>query len=402
MKEVIMRHFLLALFAASLLLVLTTPEAHALVNFTKYTFPTSTSQSAYLTGNFNLSGTNADSTQTGYNLSAVANYDLFYRSLPFSYNFNMLGNVVSARSIADGAKSQDAYDVRATTRGNKYFAEDRDWFGFGAATFEYRKQLGVDTTDDPYADVSAGVGYGRTIDATVLKQAWRMQEDWKKYGVIKSDLSDDQLIALARVIDRKSEFQSRYGSVEYRKYWYEAMEEVVRGAGVLSGPNLGAMGIIRIQEVLDEPTGRRITGWDARVGGGLVLHNFNGKKGDPFASAELDWSRPLSIDLQLNDNFYSRAVFADDMSYLVGDYFQVYYEITNRIDWDNSVRAEVNIPTVTGAKTDVSGNFTSSFLFYLENRLTFGPSFVVNYHDNGVDKALTNWSLLGSITYRLR
>jgi hypothetical protein len=397
-----MRHLLLALLIASALLVLVPPEAQALVNFTKYTFPTSTSQNAYLTGNFNLSGTNADSTQTGYNLSAVANYDLFYRSLPFSYNFNLLGNIVSAKSITEGAKSQDAYDVRATTRGNKYFSDDKDWFGFGAATFEYRKQLGVDTTDDPYADVSVGAGYGRTIDATVLKQAWRMQEDWKRFGVIKGDLSDDQLIALARVIDRKSEFQSKYGPVEYRKYWYEAMEQVVRDANVLTGPNLGAMGIIRIQEVLDEPTGRRITGWEARVGGGLVLHNFNGKKGDPFASAELDWSRPLSIDLQLNDNFYSRAVFATDMSYLVGDYFQVYYEITNRIDWDNSVRAEVNIPTATGAKTDVSGNFTSSFLFYLENRLTFGPSFVVNYHDNGVDKALTNWSLLGSITYRLR
>ena len=298
MKTVVMCFIVIAMSLAAV------REASAIVDLTKYTFPTSTSQNAYVTGNFNLSGTNADSTQTGYNLSGLANYDLFFRSLPFSYNFDVVGNVVSAKAVTEGAKSQDAYDVRATTRGNRYFRNDKDLFGFGAATFEYRKQLGVDTTDDPYADVSAGIGYGRTIDATVLKQAWRMQEDWKRFNVIKGDLPDDALIALARVIDRQSEFRSRYGPVEYRKYWYEEMEKVLEDANVLTGPNLGAMGIIRIQEVLDEPTGKRVTGWEARLGGGLVLSNFNGEDGDPFVSAEFDWSKPMSIDLQLNDNFY--------------------------------------------------------------------------------------------------
>ena len=397
MKSIVM-YFVLATMVS----LVAVHEAAAMVNLNRYTFPTSTSQSAYLTGNFNLSGTSADCTQTAYNTSAAASYDLFYRSLPFSYNFNIIGNIVSARAITEGAESEDAYDVRATTRGNKYFYSDRDFFGFGAATFEYRKQQGADTVDDPYVDVSAGVGYGRTIDATVLKQAWRMQEDWKRYKVITGDLPDEALMDLARVIDRRSEFQSRYGSVEYRKYWYEAMEQVLRDANVLTGPSLGAIGILRIQEVLDEPTGRRITGWEARLGGGMVLSNFDGSEGDPFAAAEFDWSQPVSIDLQLNNNFYSRAVFSTDPSYVIGDRFQVYYEITNRIDWDNSVRAEMSVPTAAGAENDLTGNFTSAFLFYLENRLTFGPSFIVNYHDDGIHDAQTDWSLLGSITYRLR
>ena len=59
------------------------------------------------------------------------------------------------------------------------------------------------------------------------------------------------------------------------------MEKVVRESGVLSGDSLGAIGILRIQEVLDEPTAQRWHGWAVRGGVGARVKDFDGESGDP-------------------------------------------------------------------------------------------------------------------------
>jgi hypothetical protein len=292
--------------------------------------------------------------------------------------------------------------VRVRTRANKYFSDESKLFGFGATTAEYRKLAVQDDPDDPYWDVSAGLGYGRTIDATVMKQAYRMSQDLKRFGVVGSDVPEATLIDLARIIDSEGEFRSQYGPVEYRKYWYEAMEEVLRNAGVLAEEGLGAMGVLRIQEVLDEATGRRYYGYEFRVGGGVVISDFSGEEGDPFLDINVDYSRPISLALQVNNNAYYSTVFQDDLVHRIGDIFQVYYEISNSIDWDNTLTAEYLIPTRDGDDNILSVNFTSTYVLYIENQLTFNPSFVFNYLDDGVEDPSHNWQIRGSLSYRLR
>jgi hypothetical protein len=372
------------------------------VDLTKYTFPTSTSQEAYVNGTFNVNGTSLDTLETGYNLGGDARYDLFYRSLPFTYNLNAIGSFSLNKSQEEDAERQEAYNVRVRTRANKYFSDESKLFGFGATTAEYRKLAVQEDADDPYWDVSAGVGYGRSIDATVLKQAYRMAQDFKRFGVVNADVGEATLIALARIIDREGEFRSQYGPVEYRKYWYEAMEEVLQDAGVLAEDGLGAIGVLRIQEVLDEPTGRRYYGWEARVGGGVVISDFMGEQGDPFVDVNFDYARPFSIQLQMNNNAYYSTVFQDDPVHRIGDVFQIYYEISNRIDWDNTLTVEYLMPSADDAENSLSLNFTSTYILYIENQLTFNPSFVLNYLDDGVGDAISNWALRGSISYRLR
>ncbi len=372
------------------------------VDLTKYTFPTSRSQEAYLNGTFNVNGTSLDTLETGYNFGADARYDLFYRSLPFTYSLNANGSFSMNKAQEQEAERQDAYNVRLRTRASRYFSNESKVFGFGATTAEYRKLAVQDDADDPYWDVSAGLGYGRTIDATVMKQAYRMAQDFKRFGVVKSEVSEATLIELARIIDREGEFRSKYGPVEYRKYWYEEMEAVLQKAGVLAEDGLGAMGVLRIQEVLDEPTGRRYYGWELRGGAGVVISDFAGEQGDPFVDVNFDYSRPFSIQLQLNNNAYYSTVFQDDPVHRIGDIFQIYYEISNRIDWDNTLAVDYLIPTVAGAENTLSLNFTSTYILYIENQLTFNPSFVLNYLDDGVGDALSNWALRGSISYRLR
>jgi hypothetical protein len=372
------------------------------IDLTKYTYPTSTSQEAYVNGTFNVNGTSIDTLETGYNFGADARYDLFYRSLPFTYSLNGIGSFSLNKAQEEGAERQDAYNVRLRTRANKYFSNESKVFGFGETTAEYRKLAAQDDADDPYWDVSAGLGYGRTIDATVMKQAYRMAQDFKRFGVVKSDVPEATLIELARVIDRQGEFRSQYGPVEYRKYWYEAMEEVLKKAGVLAEDQLGAIGVLRIQEVLDEPTGRRYYGWELRAGGGVVISDFSGEQGDPFVDVNFDYSRPVSLALQLNNNAYYSTVFQDDPVHRIGDVFQVYYEVSNRIDWDNTLAVDYLMPTANEAENVLSLNFTSTYILYIENQLTFNPSFVFNYYDDGVDDAKSDWALRGSISYRLR
>jgi hypothetical protein len=372
------------------------------IDLTKYTFPVSTSQQAYVNGAFNVNGTSTDTLETGYNVGADASYDLFYRSLPFSYYLSALGSFSVNKSQIVDSESQEAYNVWVNTRANKYFSDESKIFGFGSTTFQYRKLAAQEDADDPYWDVTAGMGYGRTIDATVLKQAYRMAQDFKRFGVVKGEIPEKTLIELARIIDREGEFRSIHGPVEYRKYWYEAMEEVLHNAGVLTEDGLGAIGVLRIQEVLDEPTAIRYYGWEARAGVGVVVSDFDGEAGDPLLTVDFDYSRPVSLQLQLNNSAYYRTVFEDDPVHRVGDVFQVYYEVSNRIDWDNTLSLEYLMPTAEDSENVLTLNFTSAYILYIENRLTFNPSFVLNYLDDGVGDAKSDWALRGSISYRLK
>jgi hypothetical protein len=372
------------------------------IDLTKYTFPTSTSQEAYLNGTFSVNGTSLDTLETGYNVGGDARYDLFYRSLPLTYNLNAIGSFSLNKAQEQDAERQEAYNVRVRTRANRYFSDESKFFGFGATTAEYRKLSVQEDADDPYWDVSAGLGYGRSIDATVLKQAYRMAQDFQRFGVVNTEVPEAKLIALARIIDREGEFRSQYGPVEYRKYWYEAMEKVLEEAGVLAEDGLGAIGVLRIQEVLDEPTGRRYYGWELRAGGGVVISDFTGEQGDPFVDVNFDYSRPVSLQLQMNNNAYYSTVFQDDPVHRIGDIFQIYYEISNRIDWDNTLTVELLMPTADDAENSLSLNFTSTYILYIENQLSFNPSFVFNYLDDGVEDAKSNWALRGSISYRLK
>jgi hypothetical protein len=391
----------LFLSVVSILICTIVGSTHA-ISLTDYTFPDSRSQEAYVNGVFGAAGNSTENTEVGYNLSGSASYRLNLRSLPFSYDLGVLGNFSLDKSTVEDSESEDAYDISATTTADKYFKDDSNLFGYGSASMHYRKLAVQDEADDPRVDIELGVGYGRTINATVLKQAIRMNEDFKKYDVIKGNMPDKALLELARVIDRESEFRSEYGSVEYRKFWYEEMERVVRESGVLTGENLGAIGIIRIQEVLDEPTAQRWHGWAVRGGVGYRVSDYDGESGDPSLSARFDWTRPANIRLQFTNNASFSTVLEDDPVYSFQEVFRVDYELSNRIDWYNSFQLNYDIPTADGAENVLQLNLRSTYIFYIENQLSFNPEFQYQYVDDGINDADWNWALSGSISYRLK
>ena len=376
-------------------------SAHA-ISLLDYTFPTSTTQQAYVNGTFNANGTSADTTQVGFTLGGSGNYWLALRSLPFSYDVSLGASISTSRSTIDGASTEDAWDINMATNLDKYFNNEDNFFVYGGASADYRRLILQDEADDPRIDVEAGLGFGRTINATVLKQAVRMDEDFVKYGITTRGMPDAALLKLAAVIDRESEFRSRYGPVEYRKYWYGEMESVLQDAGVLATETMGAMGTLRIQEVMAEPTAQRWHGWQVHLGVGSRISDYNGSSGDPALTARLDWHRPVGMDLQFSNKASIATVFADDLSYNLEDLFRVDYEISNRIDWYNSLMARIDIPTATDAENVTEVTLASTFILYLENRLSFNPEIQFNYRDDGIVDAEWNWVLLGGITYRLK
>ncbi|RMH73240.1 MAG: hypothetical protein D6675_02900 [Gemmatimonadetes bacterium] len=372
------------------------------ISLTDYKFPESTSQEAYLNGAFNLGGDSNEETEVGYDFRGSSSYRLDYRSLPFSYNLDILGDFNVEKDRSKDAESQDSYQLSATTTADKYFSNESSLFGYGSLFFDYQKPFGADDALDPYIQIGAGIGYGRTINATVLKQAIRMNNDFKKYNVITGDMPDASLLELAAIIDKESEYRSRYGGVEYRKYWYEDMEEVVAKSGVMAGDNLGAIGIVRIQEVLDEPTAQRYHGWNVRAGIGVVLQDYAGEQGDPLLEASYNWTRPLSLALQLTNTLSLQTVFQDDQVYNIENRFRADYEISNRIDWYNIATIGYDLQTADDVEDVLRISLNSTYIFYIENQLSFNPEFQFNYLDNGVDDAFSEWALLGSISYRLR
>jgi len=396
-----MKSIIVCLITALILMSCITETSNA-ISLTDYTFPDSKSQEAYVNGVFGALGNSTENSEVGYNLAGSASYRLYLRSLPFSYDLSLLGNFSLDKSTIEDSESEDSYNISASTTADKYLRDDSNVFGYGSIFADYRKLSYQDEADDPRIDLEVGVGYGRTINATVLKQAIRINEDFLKYDVISKSMPDKTLLELARVIDRESEFRGQYGSVEYQKYWFEEMEAIIGKSGVLKGENLGAIGIIRIQEVLDEPTAQRWHGWSVRGGVGYRISDYDGESGDPRLSARFDWTRPASLRLQLTNNTSFSTILEDDPVYTLQELFRVDYELSNRIDWYNSFEATYDILTADGAENVLQMNLKSTYIFYIENQLTFNPGLQYQYIDDGTGDASWNWSLIGSISYRLK
>ncbi|MDY0091568.1 MAG: hypothetical protein RBT80_02610 [Candidatus Vecturithrix sp.] len=396
------------------------PMSGFAIDLRDYTNPDTFYQEAYLSGRFNfqdkgdnrLSPEDCDEEdeecvggQASYNGTALANYEIYYSTLPFSWIFQVDGTFDFERSAEKEADSQEGYEIAARTVADKYY-KDTKFLGYGSGDFTYRKLMGSDDADDPYAKLGIGAGYGRVIDATVLAKAMRSIEDLQKYGVITRELSDQGYLKFAEIIDKEEEFKSEYGAVEYEKYWFEAMEEVLRAEGILAEDALGAMGVIRVREILiNEPFSVRKHGWIARGGLGFVLSNFDGSDSDPSLDASLEYAYPYTYRLQIIERAAYSTILSDDIVHQISNALSATYEVSDRIDWENRWTLGLTLPTESGAKNIISNNLSTTFRYYISNKINFDTTLSFNHldddmKDNGNDDLET--TLFAGITYRIR
>lgn len=361
-------------------------------------------QEAYINGTLTVKDGNQD--QTSYNAHADASFKTIHTSAPYSWGLNGTANSDFSKGSSTGDKSEDSYDTYLRGNFDKYINNDDTIFLYGSGDLGYRKQVTADKADDLFSKVGAGAGYGRMYDATPLAIAIRIVEDLTSYKIIKKPVSDAGMIALAKIIDLREEYQSKHGLNDYKKYWYSDMEKALKSAGAIED-SIGTFGIVRVNEIIDlEKISGRFHGWQVRGGLGQILSNYDGKSGSTTAEAEFDYGYPIGYQSQFRETANISKILDSKkaIDFQLRNSAIYTYELSDRIDWENSW----NIAFDKYNKGDdvVSNSLSTGFRYYLANRLTFDTTLSLTKTDgtNGNSVETPDWSskFFTGVRYRLK
>jgi len=341
--------------AVAVLILLSATAGAQNVSITDYRVPVSSAKSLNANLFYNYA-TKGDTTIADVGTVGLV-YKHFYSSLPFSWRIDVSGT---------GTKLEDdtSHAVDLATYVNKYLADDSNFFGYAGLTASH-----VEGYKQIDSRGSVGVGYGRFIAATAFYKAIRIDQFLLKEGVITGHLSKANLIKLGNIIEREGEFRDMHGSA-YRPYWYEAMEDVITASGKFTGDGLGAMGVLRMDEVLfQEVIHDRYYGWDVRLGVGHEITTFD--ESDPEGSVEAGFSfaYPMGLTSQINHRTDYNTPF-DNMgeAYGITSVTDYIYEVTNRIDFIGSYQLQYDKASADEDAID-GHSIRAGFIFYIENQI---------------------------------
>jgi hypothetical protein len=216
---------------------------------------------------------------------------------------------------------------------------------------------------------SVGIGYGRFIAATALAKAIRIDQFLHEEGVITAHLGKKKLVELGNVIEREGEFRDEHGAA-YRPYWYEAMEEVIRASGKLQGDTIGAIGILRMDEVLfQEVIHDRFYGWEVRAGVGHEITTFDESDTEGSVEAGFSFAYPMGLTSQIyHRTDYSTAFENMGEAYGITSVTDYIYELTNRIDFIGSYQLQYDKASADEDAID-GHSLRAGFIFYVENQI---------------------------------
>jgi hypothetical protein len=360
---------------------------------------------AYFNAGLTLEGGNQD--QTSYDAYIGANANMLYTTASYTFSVNGIVNGAWSRGPNETDDKVDSYDAFVSPKFDKYLFDDDTWFVYGSTDLGYRKQSTANSADDPFAKVGAGMGYGRVYDATPLAKAMRIVEDLIGYGLVNANISEENVAHLAKVINLKDQFMSKYGSDEYKKYWYQAMETALRQDKALTGNDLGAFGIIRISEVLDiQKVSPRYHGWKIRAGFGKIISNYDGESEDPTFDLGFEYDLPIGHEAQFTENALFSTVLDSnsELLYTAQNQMTYTYEISDRVDWENTW--QLGYDAYDEGENVMNNTLSTGFRYYIANRLTYNLSFSMAKTDgtNGQSVETPDWDtkFYSGITYRLK
>ena len=402
-----MNNFNLSLAVIGLLFLSGSASA---IDLTDYKVIEGTYSDAYVDGSLNVND-DSDKEQTSYNAVIKADLESVHTTAPYTLEYALQGQGSFFRGSDDNSSSESQYDTTAHVEVNKYINNDDTFFVYGNTKLGYQKLSSASSASDPFVKVGAGVGYGRMYIATPLANAMRIAEDLQAYKIIKADVSDKALMDLAKVIGLESEFASKYGSNEYRQYWYSEMEKVLKENKALVNDSLSATGIVRLDEILSTNDSRgvldRLHGWTVQAGAGQVLSDYNGDDGDTTVDVEFDYALPFGYTSQLRETFFTSKVLNSDSTfdYTMGNRLKYTYEISDKVDWINTWNLKYLKANEAG--DDVTTNVLgTTFRYYLANQLTFNTTLSLSNVDGNnlgfVETKGWNTALTSSISYRLK
>ncbi len=360
---------------------------------------------AYINGSFKATTGNQE--QTAYDLLLDANTRTIHITAPYSIDFRAKGDVGLSQGEDSNSSKKKLYNLYSSLRYDRYLDYD-NLFIYGGADLGYRKQELREKADGIFSKVGLGIGYGRVYDATPLAIALRIVEELRRYKVIRANISDIDLLKLAKIIGTKDNYLSKYGIENYKKYWFLDMEKLFKESKVSYQENLGAVGILKIEEILEiEKIAGRFHGWKIRGGAGQIISNYQ-SSGDGSTTADIEFSYALPIGYasqyvetaQISKNLYNSKpidfTFDNRMSYT--------YEVTDLIDWESSW--DLNIEKYHKGENVMKNKISLGFRYYLANSLTLDTTVSMSKVDgtNGNNIETDEWDgdFFMGVRYRLR
>lgn len=302
-------------------------------------------------------------------------YKRFYDSLPFGYSIDANGSAKAERDVQRG-EYETLYNISLSGNVKRYiWGESRTFLSdlFGSARFDGSMQKGY---DQPASSVTIALGYGRFINATALAKAVRIERFLLDEGEITGHMPKESMIELGNIIEREAEYQEKFGDVIYKKEWFKDMEEVIRRSGMLKTESLGAIGILRMDEVLTrERIADRFYGWDVAVGSKFDVTLAESEKELPPANLDvsIDYARPVSWAWQFNMRLNGSSPFDNLGKEFTGRATaDLTYELTNRVDF--RTRYGLTWVKEEGRDSQMSHSAGVSFIYYLENQLNLVAS----------------------------
>ena len=289
-------------------------------------------------------------------------YKRFYDSLPFGYSIDFIGSSLVNKDI-----EEDEYVTDYTSEGSvafkKYLMKDNDLFGSVRLDASMLKAY-----DQPASALTLGVGYGRFIGATPLAKAVRIEEFLIKEGQLEGHMPKAEILELSRIIARRGEYEDRHGDT-YKTMWYEDMEGIMRKSGLLKENALGAVGVLRVDEVIErERIADRFYGWDATLGVKFdVTLPYDEQDRAPVNLAlGASYARPIDWKWQVSERFSMTTPFEDfAQAFSASLISDVSYELTNRIDL--RVQHLLIADKVKDEDNKLSNSLSASFIYYIEN-----------------------------------
>jgi len=349
------------------LLLLLLTELHA-IEMTDYRTIYGKYDEAYINGALHATSGNQD--QTSYDLKLQANTKTIYTTAPYSFEFTAEGNTNFSQSEDSNVSNTKTYDIYTTTRYDKYLDYD-ETFIYTGTDLGYRKQVNSDSPDNAFLKIATGLGYGRMYDATPLAITLRIMEELKEYHVINKNLNDVQMLDLAKIIGTKDDYIGKYGEIDYKTYWFKDIEEILIDSGVLTNKALGAVGVIKIEEIIEiERIAGRFHGWKIRAGLGQILSSYDGENESTTIDAELSYGLPIGYEAQYIENAHISKNLDNSkpINFQFENSMQFTYEISDLIDWENSW--DMGVDFFHEGDNIMQNRLSTGFRYYLSNNLT--------------------------------
>ena len=336
------------------------------VSVTDYQVPVSAADRLLIDFSMNHATSGSDATTSKGNIGGI--YKRFYDSLPFGYSIDIIGSGLVDKSIVTDEYNTN-YQVNGDAGVKKYLMQNsaalKDLFGSVRASSNMLKDY-----DQPASSLTVGVGYGRFIEATDLAKAVRIEDFLIKEGELSDHLPKETILEISKIINREGEYRDKYGET-YKKEWYKDMETVMRESNLLKEGGLDAIGILRIEEVLErEDIADRFYGWDVTLGSRFdITLPFTGQDRSP---ANLDvsasYARPIAWRWQVSERISMNTPFDNFgtafSSSLSSD---ISYELSNRIDV--RLRHLLRLEKLEADDAKISHSLGASFIYYIENNL---------------------------------